>query len=164
MYFLDDFLELLEPFTNQFQEDISQIGDLDKTFQSLNKQIKDKSDEMFEEAQRKRVAGVENVQSDPQIIQMYNEIKALHKKTKGAVITKDYTESFFIVGWIFCRDSGVRKFCIHACIFLSNFCEIWLKIGEIWLKLIKLENSFIDELCVPNCNNFFWGYFLTAYV
>lgn len=83
MFFLDDFLELLEPFTTQFQDDISQIGVLDKTVESLQKQMNEKSEEMFKEAQRKRVAGVENVQSDPQIIQLYNEIKALHRKTKG---------------------------------------------------------------------------------
>ena len=83
MFFLDDFLELLEPFTNQFQEDISQIGELDHAVQALQKQMNEKSEEMFKECAKKSAAGQENVQSDPQVQQLYAEVKSIHKKLKG---------------------------------------------------------------------------------
>ena len=43
MYYLDDFLELLEPFSVQFRDDLKRIGELDEEVKSLQAKLKEKS-------------------------------------------------------------------------------------------------------------------------
>ena len=40
MYYLDDFIELLEPFSLQFREDLEKIGELDQEVKSLRSELK----------------------------------------------------------------------------------------------------------------------------
>ena len=83
MHFLDDYLELLEPLTAQFQEDIPQIGELDKNATNIQQQMKDKAEVMFREAEKKRIQGQENINENSQIQQMYNECKSFKKRALG---------------------------------------------------------------------------------
>ena len=76
-------MELLEPFTSQFEEDISRIGELDSNLQNLEKQMNEKSEEMFKEAERKRKEGVDKPQNHPDIIAMFSEVEKIQKKIKG---------------------------------------------------------------------------------
>ena len=83
MHFLDDYLELLEPLTAQFQEDIPQIGELDKNATHIQQQMKDKAEVMFRECEKKRLQGQENIHENSQIQQMYNECKSYKKRALG---------------------------------------------------------------------------------
>ena len=85
MFYLDDFLELLEPFSVQFREDLERIGDLDADVRHLQGELKTKSDEMFKECDKKQKFGLtkEQIHQDAGIAQQIKEIKKLHNKIKG---------------------------------------------------------------------------------
>lgn len=84
MFFLDDFLELLEPFKEQFKSDIDQIGQLDVEANNFQRQMHEKSEEMFKSCERKVQQGVQNVQADPEITAMFNQVKQFKTKAKNA--------------------------------------------------------------------------------
>merc|ERR1711917_55989 len=71
MYYLDDFLELLEPFSVQFRDDLKRIGELDEEVKSLQAKLKEKSDEMFKECEKKQKMGMskEQIHSQPTVIE-----------------------------------------------------------------------------------------------
>ena len=85
MYYLDDFLELLEPFSVQFRDDLKRIGELDEEVKSLQAKLKEKSDEMFKECEKKQKMGMskEQIHSQPTVIEHIKEIKKIHNKIKG---------------------------------------------------------------------------------
>ena len=95
MFYLDDFLELLEPFSVQFREDLERIGDLDNDVRHLQTELKSKSDEMFKECEKKQKFGMskEQIHADPGIVQQIKDIKKLHNKIKGLDWT--YTGVYF---------------------------------------------------------------------
>ena len=85
MYYLDDFLELLEPFSVQFRDDLKRIGELDEEVKALQAKLKEKSDEMFKECEKKQKMGMskEQIHSQPTVIEHIKEIKKIHNKIKG---------------------------------------------------------------------------------
>ena len=85
MYYLDDFLELLEPFSVQFRDDLKRIGELDEEVKTLQAKLKEKSDEMFKECEKKQKMGMskEQIHSQPTVIEHIKEIKKIHNKIKG---------------------------------------------------------------------------------
>lgn len=83
MFFLDDFLELLEPFKNEFKQDIEQIGKLDEEAASFKRQMDEKSNEMFKRCQIKDKQGVKNIQEDPEITAMLREVNVIKNKAKS---------------------------------------------------------------------------------
>jgi len=89
MYYLDDFLELLEPFSVQFRDDLKRIGELDEEVKALQAKLKEKSDEMFKECEKKQKMGMtkEQIHSQPIVIEHIKEIKKIHNKIKGKIST-----------------------------------------------------------------------------
>ena len=85
MYYLDDFLELLEPFSVQFREDLDRIGDLDNDVRHLQGELKSKSDDMFKDCEKKQKFGMskDQIHADPAIVQQIKDIKKIHNKIKG---------------------------------------------------------------------------------
>ena len=86
MYYLDDFLELLEPFSVQFREDLDRIGDLDNDVRHLQGELKSKSDDMFKDCEKKQKFGMskDQIHADPAIVQQIKDIKKIHNKIKGS--------------------------------------------------------------------------------
>ncbi|CAG5113490.1 Oidioi.mRNA.OKI2018_I69.chr2.g7594.t1.cds [Oikopleura dioica] len=84
MFFLDDFLELLEPLKNQFKQDIEQIGKLDQEANSFRRQMHEKADDLFKRCQIKDKQGVKNIQEDPEVKAMQKEYNAFASKAKSA--------------------------------------------------------------------------------
>merc|ERR1711915_982122 len=84
MYYLDDFLELLEPFSVQFRDDLKRIGELDEEVKSLQAKLKEKRDEMFKECEKKQKMGMskDQIHSQPTVIEHIKEIKKIHNKIK----------------------------------------------------------------------------------
>ena len=83
MFFLDDFLELLEPLKNQFKQDIEQIGKLDQEANSFRRQMHEKADDLFKRCQIKDKQGVKNIQEDPEVKAMQKEYNAFASKAKS---------------------------------------------------------------------------------
>ena len=86
MYYLDDFLELLEPFSVQFREDLERIGELDEEVTNLQKELNSKRDEMFKECERmKQKMGLnkEQINTHASTQQHNKDIKKIFNKIKG---------------------------------------------------------------------------------
>ena len=97
MYYLDDFLELLEPFSVQFREDLDRIGDLDNDVRHLQGELKSKSDDMFKDCEKKQKFGMskDQIHADPAIVQQIKDIKKLHNKIKGSFKGVRHLNFFF---------------------------------------------------------------------